>query len=134
MLKEVKEFHEIFNHPINANLTEDLIRLRYKLIEEEFMESSEELATLVIQINHKATPEAIIKTKAKLTKELSDMLYVIYGTAVSLGLPLEEGFKEVHRSNMSKLGEDGKPIYREDGKVLKGPNYTEPDMEKLFNE
>jgi predicted HAD superfamily Cof-like phosphohydrolase len=132
LLKEVIEFHETFNHPINVEPSFNLLKLRYDLIAEEVKEAADEFATMALQVENDATPEAITKTKAKLTKELSDILYVVYGAAVSLGLPLEEGFKEVHRSNMSKLGEDGKPIFREDGKVLKGPNYTEPDMEKLF--
>jgi predicted HAD superfamily Cof-like phosphohydrolase len=68
----------------------------------------------------------------KLTKELADLLYIVYGTAVTFGLPLEEVFTEVHRSNMSKLGADGKPLYRADGKVLKGPNYQEPDLDRYF--
>lgn len=68
----------------------------------------------------------------ELTKELADLLYVVYGFAVTFGLPIDEVFERVHRSNMSKLGDDGKPIYREDGKVLKGPNYQPPDLTDLF--
>jgi predicted HAD superfamily Cof-like phosphohydrolase len=63
-----------------------------------------------------------------------DILYVAYGNLLRLGFTPEQidmGFQEVHRSNMSKLGEDGRPIYREDGKVLKGPNYFPPDLEKI---
>jgi len=59
---------------------------------------------------------------------LTDILYVTYGAGLAYGIDLDECFLEVHESNMSKLGEDGKPIYREDGKVLKGPNYFEPDL------
>lgn len=59
---------------------------------------------------------------------IADILYIAYGTAVSYGLPMDEIFNEVHASNMSKLGEDGKPIYREDGKILKGPNFFQPDI------
>ena len=68
-----------------------------------------------------------------LTKELADLLYVTIGMAVTFGLPLVEVFERVHQSNMSKLGEDGKPIYREDGKVLKGPNYQPPKLDDLFD-
>ena len=63
-----------------------------------------------------------------------DILYFAYGNLLRQGFTPEQidmGFQEVHRSNMSKLGEDGKPIYREDGKVLKGPNYFPPDLEKI---
>lgn len=63
---------------------------------------------------------------------LTDILYVTYGAGHSFGINLDLAFNEVQRSNMSKLGEDGKPIYREDGKVLKGPNYSEPDLEKTL--
>lgn len=69
-----------------------------------------------------------------IAKELADILYIAFGTAVAYGIPLEAVFDEVHRSNMSKLGEDGKPIYREDGKVLKGPNYTQADVKKVIDE
>jgi predicted HAD superfamily Cof-like phosphohydrolase len=65
---------------------------------------------------------------------LGDMLYIIYGTAVSYGIPIDEIFNEIHMSNMSKLGEDGKPIYRDDGKVLKGPNYFKPKINKILDE
>jgi predicted HAD superfamily Cof-like phosphohydrolase len=67
-------------------------------------------------------------------KELSDVQVVVSGTAVSLKPlhRLDEAFKRVFESNMSKLGVDGKPIYREDGKVLKGPNYVEPDLSDLI--
>lgn len=59
---------------------------------------------------------------------LADIVYVAYGAALTHGVDLDAVLAEVHRSNMSKLGEDGKPIYREDGKVLKGPNYSPPDL------
>ena len=59
---------------------------------------------------------------------LGDLKYVVEGAALVFGIPLEPVFMEIHRSNMSKLGTDGKPIYREDGKVLKGPNYTPPNV------
>lgn len=75
--------------------------------------------------------EEIKAAKAALLKELCDLQYVLSGFAVTFGLPLDEAFKRVHESNMSKLGLDGKPIYREDGKVLKGPNYKKPDLSDL---
>ena len=64
-------------------------------------------------------------------KELADVQYVLSGMAVSLGLPLQEAFNRVHKSNMSKAGADGKAIRREDGKVLKGPSYVEASMDGL---
>ena len=63
---------------------------------------------------------------------LTDILYVVYGTGHSYGIDLDECFQEVHSSNMSKLGEDGKPIRRDDGKILKGPNYFAPDLESIL--
>ena len=65
-------------------------------------------------------------------KELADLVYVCYQYAENMGWFLDEALDRVHKSNMSKLGEDGKPIYREDGKVLKGPNYTPPNLEDLI--
>jgi len=118
----VLEFHKTYNVPVGVPFTEELVDLRVSLCVEECKEVEEEL-----WLN---SPEFI--NKKRLTKELADLLYVTIGTAVTFGLPLEEVFNEVHKSNMSKLGEDGKPIYREDGKVLKGPNYKEPDLEKFF--
>jgi predicted HAD superfamily Cof-like phosphohydrolase len=65
---------------------------------------------------------------------LGDMMYILCGTIIEHGLQhiIEDVFDEIQRSNMSKLGEDGKPIYREDGKVMKGPNYFKPDFSKLI--
>ena len=65
-------------------------------------------------------------------KELADLVYVCYQYAENMGWPLDETLDRVHKSNMSKLGEDGKPIYREDGKVLKGPNYQPPDLSDII--
>ena len=67
---------------------------------------------------------------------LGDMLYILCGTIITHGMQdvIDEVFEEIQRSNMSKLGSDGKPIYREDGKVLKGPNYFKPDIAKILNQ
>lgn len=118
----VLEFHKTYNVPINVSFTEELVDLRVSLCVEECKEVEEEL-----WLN---SPEFI--DKKRLTKELADLLYVTIGVAVTFGLPLEEVFNEVHKSNMSKLGEDGKPIMRSDGKILKGPFYKEPDLDKFF--
>jgi predicted HAD superfamily Cof-like phosphohydrolase len=66
-----------------------------------------------------------------LLKELCDVLYVTYGYAITFGWDLDEAFRRVHASNMSKLDDDGNPIVRSDGKVMKGPNYQEPDLGDL---
>jgi len=65
-------------------------------------------------------------------KELADLVYVCYQYAENMGWFLDEALDRVHKSNMSKLDKDGKPIYREDGKVLKGPDYKPPDLSDLF--
>lgn len=72
--------------------------------------------------------------KSLLIVALGDMMYILCGTILSHGMQhkIEEVFEEIQRSNMSKLGEDGKPIYREDGKVLKGPNYFKPNIAKII--
>jgi len=88
--------------------------MRFRLIEEEFKEFSLEDTDLVAAL-----------------KELADLVYVCYGYAATFGWDLDEAVKRVHASNMSKLGDDGNPIKREDGKVLKGPNYKKPDLTDL---
>jgi len=105
--------------PLNVEPTPELALLRQSLILEEAKEASAEL--LRPQVD-----------KAALTKELADILYVVYGTAITFGLPLDTVFNRVHASNMSKLV-DGKPLYRDDGKVLKGPNYQPPKLDDLFD-
>lgn len=117
----VRAFTKAFNQPVGASLEDDdLLHLREDLISEEYYEVQDEL----MQVH----PDP-----AALTKELVDLLYVVYGCAVTFGLPIDEVFERVHQSNMSKLGDDGKPIYREDGKVLKGPNYEKPKLDDLFD-
>ena len=73
-------------------------------------------------------PYCIVEVAAALT----DLLYVVYGAGHAFGIDLDECFSEVHESNMSKLGEDGKPIYREDGKVMKGPHYFPPELKEIL--
>ena len=123
-----REFHEAFDLPrpdtIPVPPDEDLIRLRMRLIKEEYVEVRAELTKLLSPLSVDET----LDTFRNLLKELSDLRYVVEGCAVAFGLDIEGAYLEVHRSNMSKLGEDGKPIYREDGKVLKGPGYTEADL------
>jgi len=117
---QVRYFTKAMGQPTNVAPTRNLLQLRSKLI---FEESSEVLVEL----------ESEDVDKAALTKELADLLYVVYGTAITFGLPLDTVFNRVHASNMSKLV-DGKPLYRDDGKVLKGPNYQPPKLDDLFDE
>ena len=117
---KVKLFMESFGQEVKSKPefpSDDTVKLRIELI-------SEELQELVDACN----ANDIIEVADALT----DILYVTYGAAHSFGVPIDECFKEVQRSNMSKLGEDGKPIYREDGKVMKGPSYFKPDLKNVL--
>ena len=122
-LDSVKLFHKKFNidylNEPKANIREEIKQLRFKLMEEENLEYL------------KATKENDL---VEIADALGDMLYILCGTIISHGLQnkIEEIFQEIQSSNMSKLGENGKPIYREDGKVLKGPNYFKPDIGKIL--
>ena len=114
--KKVREFHSIMGIALDKwPPSEQLLTLRSNLLEEEFDELSREINALVPEIQG-------------IAKELCDLLYVAYGTGAALGIDLDKVFEEVHSSNMSKLF-NGAPILREDGKVLKGPEYKPPDLE-----
>lgn len=116
----VKEFHKTYGHPVADEpqfVEGDRLDLRLSLIEEEYKEVLEAIENGDL---------------VNFAKELADLIYVVNGFALEAGIPLDAVVEEVHRSNMSKLGADGKPIYREDGKVLKGPNYTEADVAKVL--
>ena len=125
-LDKVKEFHEAMGMTIGVwPPTAEEVGLRDSLMYEEWRETAQELYP---GGSFESSKDA---NKKRLAKELADLLYVVYGTAVSFGIPIDEVFEEVHRSNMSKLV-DGKPSYREDGKVLKGPNYKPPQLDHIF--
>jgi predicted HAD superfamily Cof-like phosphohydrolase len=117
----VREFHVAFGATINERPTLDvpreLIELRFRLIEEE----AEELAEALSRRDLVAVADA-----------LGDLTYVTFGMALALGIDLDAVVAEVHRSNMTKLGRDGKPIIREDGKVLKGPDYSPPSLDTVL--
>lgn len=126
----VREFHDAMGHSSDVkNPTERLLELRFRLISEEYEELKHELATAMAETHFK--DGVTIKTKERILKELADLQYVISGMAVALGLPLQIAFIRVHKSNMSKLGDNGKPLYRDDGKVMKGPNYRPAHLEDL---
>lgn len=115
--ERVVEFTEIFDHKRSGDTRDEKMALRLKLIQEECQEVSELLdGTLPFD-------------RAKLAKELADLLYVVYGTADVFDINIDQAFREVHDSNLTKLSEDGTPIFREDGKVLKGPNYAPPNLD-----
>ncbi len=97
------------------------MNLQQSLIDEEHLEVAHAYLDLKKDITNK-------RARAHLLKEDVDLLYVVFQRAAAFGWDIQSAFNRVHASNMSKLGEDGKPIRREDGKILKGPNYFEPEL------
>ncbi len=117
--ERVRKFMETFGQEVKEKAefpNEKITSLRYDLIEEELKELKD-------AINNKDIKEV--------ADALTDILYVTYGTGHSFGINLDKCFEEVQNSNMSKLGLDGKPIYNEKGKVMKGPKYFKPDLSKF---
>ena len=117
--ESVKKFMQTFGQQIKEKAEfpdEKITKLRYELIEEELQELK----------------EAIDKKDIKeVADALTDILYVPYGAGHAFGINLDKCFQEVQNSNMSKLDQNGKPIYNEKGKVMKGPNYFKPDLTKF---
>ena len=122
-LNAVKEFHTAFklgySETMIADLGEQKNLLRFNLMKEENEEYLEAVQNNDI---------------VEVADALGDMLYILCGTIIEHGLQdkIEAVFNEIQRSNMSKLGEDGQPIYREDGKVMKGPNYFKPNFDEIL--
>ena len=117
--EDVKTFMETFGQMVRTKPQfpdEKTMQLRYDLIKEELNEL-----------------ELAMKTKnlKEVADALADILYVTYGAGYAYGIDLDKCFKEVQRANMSKLGIDGKPIYNDRGKVMKGPNYSEPNLKQF---
>ena len=118
--QSVKKFMQIFSQEVKNKAefpNEKIVKLRSDLIKEELDELNQ------------AIEDEDIKEVAD---ALADILYVTYGAGHAFGIDLDKCFEEVQRSNMSKLGTDGKPIYNESGKVMKGPNYFKPDLSKFL--
>ena len=116
---DVKVFMETFGQMVRTKPQfpdEKTMKLRYDLIKEELNELDYAMKT---------------KNLKEIADALTDILYVTYGAGFAYGIDLDKCFKEVQRANMSKLGEDGKPIFNEKGKVMKGPNYREPDLKQF---
>ena len=123
----VEEFHEKFNlHPS--------IDVQLKLILEELREMLFEVPSAVYANDmwYLIGDDEYRERMGRLTKEAVDLLYVVYGLLHRIGVDADKAFQMVHESNMSKLGKNGKPVYREDGKLLKGDNYTPIDPYELF--
>jgi len=124
-LKAVKAFHKAFGLGVNetpvAKLSPQKLKLRFDLMAEE---------------NEEYLEAAQNNDLVEVADALGDMLYILCGTILEHGMQykIEDVFNEIQHSNMSKLGADGKPIYREDGKVMKGPNYFKPDILKVLKQ
>ena len=117
---KVKAFMNTYGQDVNENASfpdDTVVQLRVDLIEEELNELKEAIKN---------------NDLVEVADALTDILYVTYGAGHSFGVDLDKCFDEVQRSNMSKLGEDGNPIYNESGKVMKGPNYSAPDLKKII--
>ena len=116
---DVKTFMETFGQMVRTKPQfpdETTMQLRYELIKEELNELEQAMKT---------------KNLKEIADALTDILYVTYGAGYAYGINLDKCFQEVQRANMSKLGKDGKPIYNEKGKVMKGPNYSEPNLKQF---
>ena len=117
---DVKNFMQIYGQEVKTESSfpsKKIIQLRYDLIKEELDELS-------VAIKDKDIVEV--------ADALTDLLYVVYGAGHAFGIDLDKCFTEVQRSNMSKLDKDGKPIYNESGKVMKGPNYSKPNLKQFL--
>ena len=117
---DVKKFMETFGQEVKTKAefpSEKIVKLRYDLIKEELDEFEEAIKA---------------KNLTEVADSLTDILYVTYGAGIAFGIDLDKCFDEVQSSNMSKLGEDGKPIYNEHGKVMKGPKYFKPNLKKFI--
>lgn len=118
--EKVLEFHQVFEAKIGEtpHIPDDKLNLlRVGLIEEELDELKEAISN---------------NDLVELADALGDILYVTYGFAVTAGIPIDEIFAEIHKSNMSKLDVNGRPLKRDDGKILKGPNFKPPDIKGLL--
>ena len=118
---KVKTFMETFGQEVKTKpsfSTDKINNLRYDLIKEELEELKEAMEN---------------KDLLEVADALTDILYVTYGAGHAFGINLDKCFDEVQNSNMSKLGEDSKPIYNDSGKVMKGPKYFKPNLVKFFN-
>ena len=123
-IEQVKEFADTFNieysDDMNANIDESIIDLRFRLMQEENLEYLE---------------AAKNKDIVEIADALGDILYILCGTILAHGLQhkIVEVFNEIQRSNMSKLDVNGQPVFREDGKILKGPNYFQPKIKEILD-
>lgn len=136
----VVEFHEVFGAPVSWTPSvppEGRRELRCKLLLEEVLEFVRASGFDIFfgkdhTEGYQLEPNGRAPDLVEAADALADIRYVTDGAALEWGIPLEKCLREVHRSNMSKLGADGKPLLREDGKILKGPNFTLPDLKTIL--
>jgi predicted HAD superfamily Cof-like phosphohydrolase len=144
-LKQAIEFRRIFGQPFaktNHKFPEseeicEKLKMQLSLIQEEgneFNEALEIWQRMSLVSRGEASPESLYTYKSEVLKELSDLVYVCYQMAAFLGFDLDEALDRIHQSNLSKLDDNGQPIYNEHGKVMKGPNYKKPDLLDLVRE
>lgn len=129
--RKVRDFHLAFDIGVDLPVTSDLLAFRKKLIGEEVEELYAEIDKARAEIE--SCGSVTRETMAAMMKELADVQYILSGMVATFGLPADRVFDRVHQSNMSKLGHDGKPVHREDGKVMKGPNYHPPKLDDLID-
>jgi predicted HAD superfamily Cof-like phosphohydrolase len=143
----VREFHEVFEHPVSYDpkQTPDIkIRvLRVQMLASELVELARAMGVkLKVDSTKDGTEDTCVECDSDGTNSynvietadaLGDLRYIVDGSNLVCGIPGELVLAEIHRSNMSKLGEDGKPVKREDGKILKGPWYTKPNLNKVLS-
>ena len=133
-MSRVREFHRAFDQAAPDGPTvpdAELAALRMRLISEEYKEVVADFQQLIVALRRGDRDQKVHEIMQRVVKECCDLRYVAEGALVAFGVE-PDAYDEVHRSNMSKLGDDGKPVRRADGKALKGPNYTPADPEKMF--
>lgn len=138
--EKVKEFHEIFGHPVADRPTaiaDGRTTLRLALILEEALELAGAMGFFPGEVEEAVTKmlsygPVVEGNLVGIADALGDIEYVVNGAALEHGIDLPAVVSEIHRSNMTKLGPDGKPIYREDGKILKGEGYEPPNLESVL--
>ena len=141
-LKQAIEFRKIFGQPFakvkhrfpESDEIRNKLKMQLSLIQEEGNEFNEalEIWQRMSQVSRGGvSPESLYGYKSEVFKELADLVYVCYQMAAFLELDLDEALDRVHQSNLSKLDDNGRPIYNEYGKVMKGPNYKKPDLRDL---
>ena len=127
LMEQARKFREVFGQEILSNIS------RYGFIKKQLWDMQtrlvrEEAAEFLVAADECFADPENTKAREEVVKELSDLVFVCYQFAATYGIDLDKAMNRVFESNLSKLDEQGKPIYRADGKVLKGPNYAPPDL------